>query len=234
MYVGILVKRLGYKVFLTLDGMEAIRVAKEQKPTIIVLDYSIPKLNGISCLSMIRSDALLTDTPVIMLGPEDNSLSKKDIDAMDIQGYLSKPLNVNDFYVAIQKCLRHSVKRRNIRASLSIKVMMSWNGKEMELSASNLSVEGIFVRSSSPVPQGQEVSLVLSVDDEDPIELKGIVVSSHRISGEPASEPGMGIKFRDIPEDIKYRLHYFVMKELTRDISVGEAGNTWFDDSLSA
>jgi len=35
MYVGILVKRLGYKVYLVLDGPEALRVAKERKPTIM-------------------------------------------------------------------------------------------------------------------------------------------------------------------------------------------------------
>jgi len=44
----------------------------------------------------------------------------------------------------------------------------------------------------------------------------------------------MGIKFMDIPEDIRCRLHYVVMKELTRDISVGEAGETWLDEALNS
>jgi len=37
----------------------------------------------------------------------------------------------------------------------------------------------------------------------------------------------------DIPEDVRYRLHYVVMKELTRDISVGDTGETWLDDALN-
>lgn len=90
MYIGILVKRLGYKVYLALDGLEAMRVAKERKPTIIVIDYALPKINGESCLNLIRNDAYLRDTPVIMLGPEGNNLSTLNIEKMDIQDYLKK------------------------------------------------------------------------------------------------------------------------------------------------
>ncbi len=233
MYVGILVKRLGYKVYLALDGLEAVRVAKERKPTIIVLDYALPKINGISCLNMMRNDAFLRDIPVLMLGSEENNLSKLEIEKMNIQGYLKKPLNVTDFYLAIQKCLHHSIKRKHIRAPLITNVSMNCKGKQQDLQASNLSVEGIFLKTAKPYPVGTEMDLVLTVDDEDPIELKGMVVSAHRISADIQPESGMGIKFMDIPEDVRYRLHYVVMKELTRDISVGDAGETWLDDTLN-
>ncbi|MBI5632382.1 MAG: response regulator [Nitrospirae bacterium] len=233
MYVGILVKRLGYKVYLALDGMEAIRVAKERKPTIIVIDYMLPRIDGTSCLGLIRNDTELREIPIIMLGPEDNNLSKLDIEKMNIQGYLKKPLNVTDFYLAIQKCLRHSIKRRHIRAPLNITVSMNSRGVQKELFASNLSVEGIFLKTAEPYPVGTEMELVLTVDAEDPIELKGMVVSAHRIAAEVQPDTGMGIKFTDIPEDVRYRLYYVVMKELTRDISVGEAGETWLDEAMN-
>ncbi|MBI5076032.1 MAG: response regulator [Nitrospirae bacterium] len=234
MYVGILVKRLGYKVYLALDGMEAVRVAKERKPTIIVLDYTLPKIDGVSCLNLIRNDAYLRDIPIIMLSPEENSLSKPAIDRIDIQACLKKPLNVTDFYLAIQKCLRHSIKRRHIRAPLSITISMTCKGKQRDLQASNLSVEGIFLKTADPYPVGTEMDIVLSVDDEDPIELHCMVVSAKKISAEIQPESGMGIKFMDIPEDVRYRLHYVVIKELTRDISVGDTGETWLDEALNS
>ena len=232
MYVGILVKRLGYKVYLALDGMEAVRVAQEQRPSIIVLDYQLPEINGTSCLNMMRNDPLLRDTPIVMLGPEDESLTKTAIDKMDIQGYLKKPLNVTDFYLAIQRCLRHSVKRRHIRAPLSLQVSLVRGGEQTELFASNFSVEGLFLRTAEPYPVGTELDLVLTVDDEDPVELKGMVVSVHPFAAARGPEGGMGIRFVDIPEDVSYRLYYFVMKELTKDISVGGSGGVWFDDTL--
>ena len=234
MYIGILVKRLGYEVYLALDGMEAITVAKERKPTIIAIDFSLPKINGASCLNLIRNDADLRDTPIIMLGSQENNLSKMDIEKMNIQGYLTKPLNVTDFYLAIQKCLNHSIKRKHIRAPLAITVSMYCDERHKELSASNLSVEGIFLKTAEPYPVGTEMDLVLTVDDEDPVELKGIVVSAHRMSADIRPESGMGITFMGIPEDVRYRLHYAVMKELTRDISVGDAGERWFDDALNS
>lgn len=234
MYVGILVKRLGYKVYLALDGMEAMRVAKERKPTIIVIDYMLPRINGASCLNLIRNDADLREIPIIMLGPEEDNLSKLDIEKMNIQGYLRKPLNVTDFYLAIQKCLRHSIKRKHIRTPLNITVSMNCKGEQKELFASNLSVEGVFLKIAEPYPVGTEMELVLTVDAEDPIELKGLVVSAHRISAEVQPDAGMGIKFTDIPEDVRYRLYYVVMKELTRDISVGDTGETWLDEALNS
>jgi uncharacterized protein (TIGR02266 family) len=234
MYVGILVKRLGYKVYLALDGMEALKVAKEQKPSIIVLDCRLPKINGVSCLNMMRNDAFLRDVPILMLGSEDDGLTQEDIGKMDMQGYLKKPLNVTDFYLAIQKCLRHSVKRRHIRTPLSLKISLTCRGEQKELFASNLSVEGAFLRTAEPYPVGSEMDLVLTVDDEDPIELKGMVVSAHKFSADIVPEAGMGVRFMDVPEDVRYRLYYVVMKELTKDISVGDAGETWFDDSFNA
>jgi len=234
MYVGILVKRLGYKVYLALDGMEAVRVAKERKPTIIVLDYALPGINGSSCLNFIRNDAYLRDIPVIMLGPEGSNPSDPDIEKMDIQGYLKKPLNVTDFYLAIQQCLSHSIKRKHIRAPLNMTVSMNCKGKQQDLQASNLSAEGIFLKTGSPYPACTEMDIVLTVDDEDPIELRGMVVSANKISADIQPESGMGIKFMDIPEDVRYRLHYVVMKELTRDISVSDTGETWLDEALNS
>ncbi|MDP2157036.1 MAG: response regulator [Nitrospirota bacterium] len=234
MYIGILVKRLGYKVYLALDGLEAVQLAKEKKPTIIVLDYALPEINGISCITMIRKDTFLREIPIIMIGSEENDLSKQEIEKIHIQGYLKKPLNVTDFYLAIQKCLTHSIKRKHIRAPLNITVSMNCKGKQKELFALNLSIEGIFLKTAEPYPAGTEIDLVLTVDDEDPIELKGMVVSAHRISADIQPDTGMGIKFVDIPEDIRYRLYYVVMKELTRDISVGEAGETWLDEALNS
>ncbi len=233
MYVGILVKRLGYRVYLALDGMEAVRVARERKPTIMVLDYALPKINGISCINMMRNDAVLRDIPILILGPEENAFSKLDIEKMDVQGYLKKPLNVTDFYRAIQKCLHHTVKRRHIRAPLTINVSVNCKGEEKELPGSGLSVEGIFLKTSEPYPAGTEMDLVMTPDDEDPMELKGMVVSAQRTSADARPDSGMSIKFVDLPEDVRYRLHYVVMKELTRDISVGDAGETWLDDALN-
>lgn len=234
MYVGILVKRLGYKVYLALDGLEAIRVAKEQKPTIIVIDHALPGINGVSCLNIMRNDTFMRDIPVIVLGSEEDNLSKLEIEKMNVQGYLKKPLNVTDFYLAIQKCLNHTIKRRHIRAPLSITVSMNCKGKQQDLLASNLSAEGIFLKTTDPYPISTEMDIVLTVDDEDPIELKGMVVSAHRISADIEPDSGMGIKFMDIPEDVRYRLHYVVMKELTRDISVVDTGEVWLDDALTS
>jgi len=79
---------------------------------------------------MMRNDKYLRNIPVLMLGPEENNLSHLEIEKMIIQGYLKKPLNVTDFYLSIQKCLNHSIKRKHIRAPLNISVSMNCKGKQ--------------------------------------------------------------------------------------------------------
>ena len=234
MYVGMLAKRLGYKVYLALEGTEALRVARERKPTIIVLDSALAGIDGLSCLAMIRNDAILHHIPIIMLGSGENDLSDKEIQEMNVQGYLRKPLNVTDFYLAIQQGLHHAIKRRHVRVPIGITAIAAFGGQTRKLMALNLSAEGIFLKADDPSPIGTEMDIVLTIDDGEPVELKGIVVSSVRISENIEPGSGMGIKFVDIPEDVRYRLLYVIMKELTRDISVSDTGETWIDDSVDA
>jgi len=231
MYVGILTKRLGYKTYLAQDGMEAIKIAKEKKPSIIILDHLMPKIDGTSCLSIIRKDADLMDTPVIVLTSSQGESVKTAFEKLGCCGFLNKPVNIAEFYMAIQKCMPFSIKRRHMRAAINIKVLAECMKQSWEFHATNLSNEGVFLRTVKPFEVGTEMSLVFSIDDEDPVEVKGRVVSKNRLSVEMDAEPGMGIKFLEAPEDIKYRIYYFIMKQISKDLmSTGE--NTEKEDIL--
>lgn len=226
MYVGILTKRLGYKTYLARDGMEAIKLAKEKKPSIIILDNVMPKMDGPSCLSLIRKDTELMDTPVIALTSSGGESIKTAFQKLGCCSFLSKPVNIAEFYMAIQKCMPYRIKRRHMRAPISLKVSAEHKKKRWEFYASNLSNEGMFLRTVEPFEIGTEMVIVFNVDDEDPIEVKGKVVSKNRLSSEIDAEPGMGIMFLDVPEDTKYRIYYFIMKEISRDLmSISENAN---------
>jgi len=219
MYVGLLIKRLGYHTYLAKDGVEAIKLAKEKKPSIIVLDYLMPRIDGSSCLSIIRNDAEIGNTPVIVLTSSGSESTREEFLRLGCCGFLKKPINITELHGAIRKCMKGNNSRLNIRASLLMKALIECEDEKRELFSSNLSADGMFLRTTAPFGVGKELDIVFNVDQEDPVELKGKVIYINELSHEIEPEPGMGIKFNEVPEDVKQRINYFLMKQLSGDLT---------------
>jgi CheY-like chemotaxis protein/Tfp pilus assembly protein PilZ len=225
MYIGLLIKRFGYKVYVAKDGLEALKIAKEKKPSVIVLDYMMPKIDGSSCLSLIRKDTDLKDTPVIVVTAYGST--KKELEDLGCCYFLEKPVEISAMYKAIRQCLKIERKgtnrRKSIRTLSQLKVMIECHNERRELLASNISDKGMFLRTVAPFQIGTEMLLCFDVDDEDPIELRGRVVYVNRISTEMNSEPGMGVFFLEVPEDVKPRLLRYVYTEISDDLLVEDS-----------
>lgn len=57
----------GYSVALAVDGLEALEKVKTIRPSLILLDVMMPKMNGLQVLEKIKADLDTKDIPVIML-----------------------------------------------------------------------------------------------------------------------------------------------------------------------
>ncbi len=60
-------KKSGFEVTVAHDGAEALQLAKQVQPDLILLDILLPKKNGFDVLAQIRQDQNITNTPVIIL-----------------------------------------------------------------------------------------------------------------------------------------------------------------------
>src|SRR5947208_14828436 len=96
MNVDILQARLtahGYDVVTAADGEQALAVAREQQPDLILLDIMMPKLDGIGVCRQLRADPDFPFTPIIMVTAKTDS---QDIVAgLEAGGdeYLAKPVD---------------------------------------------------------------------------------------------------------------------------------------------
>ena len=86
--------REGFEVFTACDGVEALRVAAECRPHLILLDRMMPTMDGVQTCRAIRRAPRLRDTMVVFLsalGDEEQQLSGFDVGADD---YLTKPIKM--------------------------------------------------------------------------------------------------------------------------------------------
>jgi len=80
-----------YIVLEAADGKEAIDIAKEQQPVLILMDLMMPKMDGYAACSTIKSDQATKGIKVIMLTAIGHELNKKYAEEMGADGYITKP-----------------------------------------------------------------------------------------------------------------------------------------------
>jgi CheY-like chemotaxis protein len=80
----------GVKVLVAGDGVNALRMVREHRPDTVILDLHLPKLDGWSVLTEIKSDAVLASTPVIILSVEEQRARGFSLGACE---YLVKPID---------------------------------------------------------------------------------------------------------------------------------------------
>ncbi len=94
-----------YKVITAEDGDLALKIAKAELPSLIMLDIHMPNKDGIQTLKEIKSDPLLKKVPVIMLTVEG---SPSDIQHCMIYGantYITKPARREDILETVKNQL---------------------------------------------------------------------------------------------------------------------------------
>ena len=101
--VKLYLNRDGYRVLTAYDGNEALRIARESKPDLIVLDLMLPGVNGLDVCRVLRKES---DVPIIMLTAmttDDDRLIGLNIGADD---YVTKPFSPKELAARVRAVLR--------------------------------------------------------------------------------------------------------------------------------
>lgn len=90
-----------YNVLLVSNGFDALQAARNIKPHLLILDYQLPKMNGIDLYDHLHSQPGLENTPGIMLSAH---LPKKDLKQRELIG-ISKPFELTNLLSTVQQLL---------------------------------------------------------------------------------------------------------------------------------
>ena len=80
-------------LFEAANGEEGLTVAAREKPDLILLDYNMPVMDGLTMLRQLRADARLRRTPVIMLTAEAGSENMAIVARLGVRDYVTKPFH---------------------------------------------------------------------------------------------------------------------------------------------
>jgi two-component system cell cycle response regulator DivK len=92
----------GYEVIEAENGEEGVRLAKERRPRLILMDIQLPGIDGIEALRRLRADDATRAIPIIAVTASALDRDRQKIMAAGFDGYQAKPLNVKGFMAAVE------------------------------------------------------------------------------------------------------------------------------------
>jgi len=92
-----------YIVLEASDGEEAIDIARKQRPSLVLMDILLPKLDGISACYLLKSDASTKAIPIVMISGRTDRIDQDYIKEIGADDYLAKPFDIQDLLDKVNK-----------------------------------------------------------------------------------------------------------------------------------
>ena len=93
----------GYQTIEAMTGTEGVKLAKERKPDLVLMDIQLPDIDGITALRQIRADPNTKDMPVVAVSASVMPDDQQRIVASGFNDYVMKPINVKNFVETVEK-----------------------------------------------------------------------------------------------------------------------------------
>ena len=95
----------GYGILQTKDGMEALQIARDHRPDLILMDIQLPEVSGLEVTKWIKEDDNLKSIPVIAVTAFAMKGDEEKIREGGCEAYIAKPISVANFLQTVQRFL---------------------------------------------------------------------------------------------------------------------------------
>lgn len=96
----------GYRIVQTKDGMEVLRLAREHKPDLILMDIQLPEVSGLEVTRWIKEDAELRVIPVIAVTAFAMKGDEEKMRKGGCEAYIAKPISVASFLETVERFIQ--------------------------------------------------------------------------------------------------------------------------------
>lgn len=106
--IGMRLHKFHYRVLHATNGAQAIELAIKEFPDLLVLDWTLPGMNGAAVMTALRQNPATAGIPVIVMTGMDEPAEKAQALAMGASAYLVKPASMH----ALEKAIENIFGRR--------------------------------------------------------------------------------------------------------------------------
>ena len=103
--IGSILRSAGHHVFLASDGEEAVNLARQFRPRLVLLDINMPRLNGLLAFKAIRAIPTNADVPIAILTAFTDERMRKAAEELGVSGYITKPFRPDDLLLTLSPFL---------------------------------------------------------------------------------------------------------------------------------
>ncbi len=99
----VLLEAHGYNVLQTRDGMEALRLTRQHRPDMILMDIQLPDISGLEVTKWLKDDETLKTIPVVAI----TAFAMKGDEERYLEGgcdaYIAKPISIANFLQTVER-----------------------------------------------------------------------------------------------------------------------------------
>lgn len=150
----------GYDVFTANDGLDAVKIAKAEKPSLMLLDLMLPGIDGFDVCKEIKRDNEMKKTSIIMLTAKGEELDKILGLELGADDYITKPFSVRELLARVKAVLRRtnsfSEAEEDVYDSENLKVdferhEVCVNGEKIDLTLKEFELLQILIKNKGKI-----------------------------------------------------------------------------------
>ena len=107
-----LLEMSGYDVLEASDGEQAVTMAVEARPVLILMDLSLPKLDGLAATRKIRQKKGLKRVPIVAVSAHDSPESRTEALEAGCDEYVTKPIDFDNLHAILRRFMNETKPSR--------------------------------------------------------------------------------------------------------------------------
>ena len=105
MLISNMLNKEDYKILVAGGGEEAVRIARNERPNLILMDIMMPEMDGYSACLELKRDPSTKNIPVVIITALGQELNRKFAEQVGAKDYLTKPFTLEDIQSLVSRHL---------------------------------------------------------------------------------------------------------------------------------